>query len=327
MNADADLEKRARAGEPSARFELGTMLLTGTRAAADGPRGIALIEEAAASGHAEAIERSALFEVMGVARPPSWDRALDRLAEAAEKGSGKAQAQLLLLAGDLPSTERQWPALRAQISVEELLKLPDKRALSDEPRIRVMEGFATAAECRWLIALGSDRLQPATIFDEASGTLKKDPARTNKGIEFQLLDMDLVTELIRTRISAATRLPLPLFETSQLLHYAVGEEFRPHYDFLDPGNPAYSDQFARFGQRVATFLIYLNEEFEGGETDFPKASIRYRGATGDALFFANVDQAGKPDPLTLHAGVPPTAGEKWIFSQWIRDRAPAQPRA
>ena len=55
MNAEADLEKRARAGEPSARFELGTMLLTGPRAAADGPRGIALIEEAAASGHAEAI--------------------------------------------------------------------------------------------------------------------------------------------------------------------------------------------------------------------------------------------------------------------------------
>jgi hypothetical protein len=37
--------------------------------------------------------------------------------------------------------------------------------------------------------------------------------------------------------------------------------------------------------------------------------------------FANVDAAGAVDPLSLHAGEPTTAGEKWVFSQWIRDRA------
>ena len=31
---------------------------------------------------------------------------------------------------------------------------------------------------------------------------------------------------------------------------------------------------------------------------------------------------GKPDPMTLHAGMAPTSGEKWLFSQWIR-QAPA----
>lgn len=330
--AEQELERRALAGEAAAKLELGAVLLTGQRAAADGPRGVASIEEAAAAGHPEAIERTALFEAMGVGRPPSWKRALERLAEAARQGSSRAGAQLLLLADnsrdpDISAPDGDWADLASRISIERLTRLPERRSLSEDPRIRVIEGFATAAECRWLIALGRDRLAPATIFDQASGTLKQDPARTNKGIEFQLLDMDLVTELVRTRISAATRLPLPVFETSQLLHYAVGEEFRPHYDFLDPANDAYRGQFARFGQRVATFLIYLNDGFEGGETEFPKVGIRYRGATGDALFFANVDRAGKPDPLTLHAGVPPTSGEKWIFSQWIRDRSPAQPGA
>ena len=29
-----------------------------------------------------------------------------------------------------------------------------------------------------------------------------------------------------------------------------------------------------------------------------------------------------PYNTRIHAGLPPTRGEKWIFSQWIRDRPP-----
>jgi prolyl 4-hydroxylase len=36
--------------------------------------------------------------------------------------------------------------------------------------------------------------------------------------------------------------------------------------------------------------------------------------------FSNLDPAGRPEPASLHAGLPPTRGEKWIFSQWVRDR-------
>jgi hypothetical protein len=52
--------------------------------------------------------------------------------------------------------------------------------------------------------------------------------------------------------------------------------------------------------------------------------LRHRARRGDALMFANVDLAGNPDRRTLHAGLPPTRGEKWVLSQWIRDRTPAR---
>ena len=61
---------------------------------------ITLIDRAAAAGEAEAIERRALFECMGVARHPDWNKALDSLTDAAERASLKAQQQLLLLADD-----------------------------------------------------------------------------------------------------------------------------------------------------------------------------------------------------------------------------------
>jgi prolyl 4-hydroxylase len=93
-----------------------------------------------------------------------------------------------------------------------------------------------------------------------------------------------------------------------------------HCDFLDP--QAMRQEIERNGQRVATVLIYLNEDFEGGETSFPRLGINHRGKAGDALIFGNVDGSGAPDERAQHAGCPPTRGEKWVFSQWVRNQAP-----
>jgi hypothetical protein len=203
------------------------------------------------------------------------------------------------------------------------MKPGEKQSLSDSPRLRVIHHFATPAECRWLMALARPQLGPATVFDKSTGTQTLDASRDNSFFVLRLGEMNVLSEVIRQRISAATSLPVPLFEPSQILHYAVGQRFKPHHDFIDPGNSAYADTLRQFGQRIATFLIYLNDEYEGGETSFPSIGLKYRAKAGDALFFANVTRDGKPDPLTLHAGLPPTSGEKWVLSQWIRDRFPS----
>jgi hypothetical protein len=264
---------------------------------------------------------------MGIARPPSWDRALDGLQLAAEQGSQSARSQLMLLADNvrdaaIPAQPASglWAKLRTEISLERLRGRGELQVLSDRPRIRVIQQFATPAECRWLVERARSRLKPAMLFDPA-GKHVLDPGRSNKGTDFPFVDMDLVLEMIRSRISAAINIPLPMFELTQILHYSVGQEFKAHHDFLDLNNPNHGEQLRSRGQRIATFLIYLNEDFLGGETEFPEAGIRYCGKTGDAIMFANVDLEGRPDPMTLHAGRPPTSGEKWILSQWIRDRA------
>jgi len=40
---------------------------------------------------------------------------------------------------------------------------------------------------------------------------------------------------------------------------------------------------------------------------------------------ANVGTDGEPDLASVHTGRPPSSGEKWILSQWIRDRAAMPP--
>ena len=118
----------------------------------------------------------------------------------------------------------------------------------------------------------------------------------------------------------ACGLPLHNMEATAVLHYAVGEESTNHFDFVSPEVPNYDEEIARNGQRVLTFLIYLNDDYDGGRTDFPELRIAHKGRRGEGLFFVNTLDNNAPDLRTLHAGRPPTRGEKWIVSQFIRGR-------
>ncbi len=78
---------------------------------------------------------------------------------------------------------------------------------------------------------------------------------------------------------------------------------------------------SRHTQRMITFLLYLNDGYEGGETTFPELGIVNRGRQGDGLYFINSRADRSADRQMLHTGSPPTRGEKWIVTQFIRDIA------
>lgn len=293
-------------------------------------RAVGLLESSASSGLCAAGERLATFHAMaanGPAGPRHWDQAFDALAAAAGNGSDSAGRQLLLLAepSEEPSLPEQaepgfWSGVRARIDLDGLLRSPGRQTVRDAPRIRRIDGFASVPECNWVIGAARGHLAAATVFDHATGMLIEDPVRNNRATSLSFSRMDVVTEMLRTRIASAVRVPVRAFEPTQILCYEVGQEFAPHVDFLNPAVASYAEQLARQGQRIATFLVYLNQDFEGGETAFPAIDLKIRARTGDAIFWANLDQDHTPDPQTLHAGLPPTSGEKWVLSQWICER-------
>nr|WP_239094238.1 2OG-Fe(II) oxygenase [Bacillus sp. B15-48] len=59
----------------------------------------------------------------------------------------------------------------------------------------------------------------------------------------------------------------------QVLNYWIGEEYKPHFDYFSPNKVDHD----KGGQRVATFLIYLNDVKAGGETEFPLYYL-YKGS-------------------------------------------------
>lgn len=126
---------------------------------------------------------------------------------------------------------------------------------------------------------------------------------------------DLVVNALNRRIAMLSGTKLEQGEALQLLRYGVRGEYRPHMDALPPGT----------SQRIVTVLVYLNDDYAGGETHFPRTGLKVRGRTGDALMFRNLRADGHPDPMAEHAGLPVTRGSKLIASRWIRDEAFAFP--
>ena len=136
--------------------------------------------------------------------------------------------------------------------------------------------------------------------------------RTNSGADFEFEASDIVLSLIHDRIARATAVPVEHFEVAKLLHYDPGEVFLRHSDFLKPGM---EEEIEARGQRVARFLLYLNDDYDGGETEFTEVGFKFKARKGDALLFS-----GNPDPMSMHAGLPTSRGEKWVLSLWLRGK-------
>ena len=282
-----------------------------------------LYQSLASKGSGRAASRIAVLAAMGAGRPQNWDEALDQLEQAAALHERGAQRQLLLLSGRREaggSSPAAWRRLRGEVDLAAWLAPPQPQPLSAAPNIFALPGFASRAVCRWIVAAGEPRLEEGWVNDVVTGQRRADPMRTATATAYTLLTTDLIMVMLQERLARAASLPLHHHEPPNLLSYKVGQEYQPHFDFINPGAPTFADELKIFGQRVATCLTYLNDEYEGGETHFPEIDLKYRGGLGDALVFFNVDKAGQPDPKTLHAGTPPTRGRKLLLSQWVRDR-------
>jgi prolyl 4-hydroxylase len=284
------------------------------------------LEQATRAGGIEAPTMLATLAALGVGAPHSWTSALNLLRLGAERGSASAQGQLEALAGpdvvaSAPGGPEHWAALRQAIDVPAWGAPVAEQALCRSPRITRYDDYLPPSMCDWLIRRGEGRLGRARVFDPVGGGARVEEVRTNTAFEMSLADLDVVLAVLRFRVAATLGVLPGALEQPQILHYDPGEQFEPHYDFLDPDTGGHTEQLAHRGQRTLTFLVYLNEGFEGGETDFPMIGQRHKPDAGGALCFANVSPTGACDRRTLHAGLPPTRGEKWLYSQWIRDRA------
>ena len=306
----------------SAAVQQGLRYLATNSVSLDTARGVAMIEQAAQAGDAEAAFLAATLASTCLWRAQSWGEAFDYLRQAAQQGHAASQSSLRILAGGPSGREvagDNWMNMRGEIDLAGWLAPPAMRMIRAAPRVQVFENFMPAAACNWLIAQAETRLSPATIYDQVTGGTAEDERRSNSQCDLDVETSGVLTFILRARIGAITGRPELAMEIPKVLHYQAGETFEEHCDYLDPSIPAYRQELAQRGQRSHTLLVYLNDDFVGGETFFTKLDLAHKGARGDALLFANVNDAGEPDGDTVHVGMPPTSGEKWLFSQWIRD--------
>lgn len=290
---------------------------------------VALVERAAEEGDVEALHGLAQWRLFGLYGPrdPAAAHALLARAEAlGHHESVRLRAALLASGAGRPRDDRAAAALlqsiagRDAVARRTLNVWRQVRALAPagepetlDPRLPLLraDSFLPAEACAYLMDVARPRLAPSFVIDPRTRQRRPHPVRTSSGAGIGPDAEDLAIGAILDRIAALSGTAREQGEPLHILRYEGGQEYRPHLDALpDAAN-----------QRVWTCILYLNADYAGGETDFPALGMKVRGRTGDALLYRNVLEDGGPAPLSRHAGLPVTAGAKWIATRWIRQAA------
>ncbi len=103
-------------------------------------------------------------------------------------------------------------------------------------------------------------------------------------------------------------------ERIQFTRYDDGEYFKPHRDFhnQDPNNPVVQND------RIATVIVYITDDYVGGETSFPDLDITIYPKKGQMLYFTYYPSAPIESRLhTMHEGKTVIRGTKIIATQWF----------
>ena len=289
------LEELAANGDGPACYQLAEWRREGAHGPRDFAAARALYGRAGAAGLIEGARRYVALAATGVGGPRDWRHALAVLAELATIDPAAARQKALLE--------------RMTLDPEgDPLAMPEPETICESPRIARFAAQFSADECVWLAAAAAQLFEPAPTVDERTGALIMNPVRTSDTAVFPWVAENPVLHALNRRIAAASGTRTEQGEPLQVLRYGVGQEYRPHIDAI-PGLR---------NQRIYTMLVWLNEDFDGGETHFLKAGLKLRLRRGDAILVGNVDREGRPDPDAIHAGLPVTRGEKLLASRWIR---------
>lgn len=286
-------------GEPDCFLLEGLWLIEGRFLPRDFAAARTALGRAAELGDLGAARALAGLVACGVGAPPDWPGALSLLAEWDSRDPVAAR-QLQLI--EAMAIDRDGRPLRSFA----------RRPLCTDPRIERVEALLTDEECAFLVELAEPRMRRATIFHDLEQRFVEDPVRRSDKAGFPVVSEWPFVRAINLRIAAASGTAVECGEPLQVLRYGPGQEYRPHFDAIEGmENP-----------RVLTALVWLNNDYAGGETRFDELAISARGGIGDLLLFANTRADGGPDPRTRHAGAPVTSGTKFLASRWIRALPP-----
>jgi prolyl 4-hydroxylase len=189
------------------------------------------------------------------------------------------------------------------------------RVPAEQAEIFAIGDFVTADERTRLIAQIDAVAKPSAAYDSGY----EEAYRTSYSGNFD--PADPLVRAVTRRIDDLLGMDPALGETLQGQRYLPGQQFKPHYDWFHPGSSYWKTEDRRGGQRCWTAMAFLNQVEGGGETEFPSLGLTIQPQPGALLIWNNADPEGKPNEMTLHAGMPVTAGVKYIVTKWYRVRA------
>ena len=189
------------------------------------------------------------------------------------------------------------------------------RAVADyKQSIKEIPHFLTTEECEELIHTAQPHFDLSKINDHKGQAIISE-IRTSRSA-FIPKETPIQQKVIQKAWRELAPLGIKSIESIQCLEYQENQEFKAHFD-----TQHFSEEDSI---RNYTLIIYLNQDFEGGETYFPTFNHKIVPERGKAVLFPLLNNHGKVDRLSLHAGLPVSRGRKFMCNVWGRIPKPTK---
>ena len=210
------------------------------------------------------------------------------------------------------------PALKKIFASEFGIALPKQTTLFDRPTVKSFKELVPVELCHHLIGVSAPGMYVASVINPKTGAPEADPQKDCMQRIFLPMEMDIASHVVRVRMAASAGMTIEHGEYLQVLLYSPGQVFVPHLDGFE-GTPESNSDLLRGGQRVKSVLLYLNDNYEGGETHFCVMNEKIKGDEGEAIVIHNVLDDGTLDDQSVHEAFATTEGTKWIASLYMRE--------
>lgn len=168
--------------------------------------------------------------------------------------------------------------------------------------LRLVRDVLTDEECA---AVKRAALRKGLKRSTVTGDKKTSSTRTSSTVFLNEED-DPVVRVVQDKVASLQGIPKDRFEDLQVIRYEMGQKYDAHYDPTDEL------------PREFTVILYLNDDFEGGATDFPLARASVKPVKGGAAVFRNM-VGDRIVYGSQHMGAPVTRGTKWAATVWVHD--------
>jgi prolyl 4-hydroxylase len=171
--------------------------------------------------------------------------------------------------------------------------------------------FITKEECQAIIELGNSI---PLVKGRVSGEGTTEGYRN--ALTETLPRTDLV-ESIRMRVGKLLNMDYLNSEGVVFIKYELGGVFYEHSDFFQHHSPEMAMLISQGMNRIKTAIIYLNDDFEGGITQFPHIGVEVKPETGKLVSWNNGTEYGQWYSESNHLSTIITKGTKYIITFWM----------
>ena len=201
---------------------------------------------------------------------------------------------------------------------EPIFNMNEGRVLCQEPLVIVFDNAVSEDMCDAIIAKHiADGMNP----NSGKQSRQESYTQVTEDVEQRGISLGMDPHhygIITDAIVENCGFPNTLIEAIDIYNYDVGRYLDLHHDY-----PYFPDKINYYSHgendRVGTGILYLNDDYEGGTTYFPKLGVDVKPKKGSLLYFKQCyDEA--TNWSTIHESRVITKGTKWIASCFFSER-------